>query len=358
MNRHVEIWPNSSEIPLSRFRYLARKVHLCPRPLYELLCELADGADRRRVLEHYAALEPLAEFITCIDGDQMPPAARTRCGAAMMDLQIEPVARALLGTPNRRLSKQMELRYGNNGSLKVDLKKNAWFDHEARRGGGVLDLVRHRVGVQTDTEAFRWLEREHLLGNTKNNDGKSFDGSKRSAANPVTVASFEYLNQFGDLALVVERREFQFADGTGAPFAAGEGEPFGSRMAPVVEAPGETQHCRSPAEEVRGVAHAVGSAIAVDGIDVRGRGFVVRPARGRDVSREHRASSGQVEAVGAGGARGVFCGERRVAVLECEVRLPLPVGGERGGHEHDWVAGMLLDARSMARTGATGSCSL
>ena len=81
MNRYVEICPNSSEIPLSRFRYLARKVHgLGLRPLYELLCELEDGADLRCVLKRYAGLEPLAAFIICMNGDQMPPPARLAVG--------------------------------------------------------------------------------------------------------------------------------------------------------------------------------------------------------------------------------------------------------------------------------------
>jgi len=71
------ILPNSSEIPLSRLRFLAGSIHkLGPRPLFELLSELADGADLRSVLERYAKLEPLTEFITHLRGDQLPPPAR------------------------------------------------------------------------------------------------------------------------------------------------------------------------------------------------------------------------------------------------------------------------------------------
>ena len=52
------------------------------------------------------------------------------------DLSIEPVARRLLGDPNRALSTKAELRYGQKGSLAVDLAKDTWFDHEAGEGGG------------------------------------------------------------------------------------------------------------------------------------------------------------------------------------------------------------------------------
>jgi len=74
----------------------------------------------------------------------------------MTDLQIEPVARVLLGVPNKHLSKSTELRYGTHGSLKIDLNKNAWFDHEANCGGGVLDLVNREIGGD-HSDARRWL---------------------------------------------------------------------------------------------------------------------------------------------------------------------------------------------------------
>jgi hypothetical protein len=74
----------------------------------------------------------------------------------MTDLHIEPVARALLGAPNKLLSKDKELRYGTHGSLKIDLNRNAWFDHEANCGGGVLDLINREVGGD-HSDARRWL---------------------------------------------------------------------------------------------------------------------------------------------------------------------------------------------------------
>jgi len=56
------------------------------------------------------------------------------------------IAIALLGEENKRLSKANELRYGNNGSLSVDLVKGTWFDHEADEGGGMVSLIKKHHG--------------------------------------------------------------------------------------------------------------------------------------------------------------------------------------------------------------------
>ncbi len=62
---------------LPRLRFLAARIHsLGPRPLYELLRELADGGDLEMILERYAQLAPLAGFIAQLDGDRLPPHAR------------------------------------------------------------------------------------------------------------------------------------------------------------------------------------------------------------------------------------------------------------------------------------------
>jgi len=58
----------------ARLRYLAAKIHqLGPRALFQLLSELADGADLLSVLERYARIAPLAGFISCLGGDRLPP---------------------------------------------------------------------------------------------------------------------------------------------------------------------------------------------------------------------------------------------------------------------------------------------
>ena len=66
--------------------------------------------------------------------------------AANLGRLMEPVARHLLGEPNKEFSERTELRYGTRGSLAIDLKHGRWYDHEAASGGGVLDLVGSNIG--------------------------------------------------------------------------------------------------------------------------------------------------------------------------------------------------------------------
>jgi hypothetical protein len=57
-----------------RLRRLAAALHeLGPRPIYEFLREIEDGADLRARLEVYAALP--AGFVRANGGDKFPPAA-------------------------------------------------------------------------------------------------------------------------------------------------------------------------------------------------------------------------------------------------------------------------------------------
>jgi hypothetical protein len=77
----------------------------------------------------------------------------------MTAANIESAARRLLGDPNRALSTKTQLRYGRKGSLAIDRKKNAWYDHETGEGGGVLDLVCRKIGGSRG-EARAWLRNE------------------------------------------------------------------------------------------------------------------------------------------------------------------------------------------------------
>ncbi|MEO1191465.1 MAG: AAA family ATPase [Pseudomonadota bacterium] len=72
---------------------------------------------------------------------------------------IEPVARQLLGEPNKHLSKGDELRFGTNGSMKVVIggpNKGTWYSHEEGKGGGVVDLVAREKGL-SESAAKDWL---------------------------------------------------------------------------------------------------------------------------------------------------------------------------------------------------------
>jgi hypothetical protein len=66
-----------NEIQIARLQYLASRIHkLGPRPFFELLRELASGADLMFVLERYVQLAPLAEFLSHLGGDQLPARVR------------------------------------------------------------------------------------------------------------------------------------------------------------------------------------------------------------------------------------------------------------------------------------------
>ena len=72
---------------------------------------------------------------------------------------MESVARHLLGEPNPRLSNSRQMRWGRNGSMSVDLDKGTFYDHEAKIGGGVTDLIKYKTGCD-HAAAVRWLQAE------------------------------------------------------------------------------------------------------------------------------------------------------------------------------------------------------
>lgn len=62
----------------------------------------------------------------------------------MIDFQntIELVAKIFYGQPNKDFTKnEIELRFGNFGSICVNIERGIWYDHEDKEGGLVLDLI-------------------------------------------------------------------------------------------------------------------------------------------------------------------------------------------------------------------------
>ena len=74
---------------------------------------------------------------------------------ALVD-HMRDVALELLGEPNKQLSGQHELRFGQRGSLSVDLEKGTFYDHEKSECGGVLDLIGRERNI-TKGQAADWL---------------------------------------------------------------------------------------------------------------------------------------------------------------------------------------------------------
>src|SRR5215831_13956566 len=123
---------------------------------------------------------------------------------------IEPLARKFFGEPNEHLSRTPsrpnELRFGSNGSLKIDLKRGTWFDFEDKAGGGVLDLIKREMMFASTRECFEWLEDEGLWKNS----GKSRQGV--DGAEELVVDFCDHPNRAGVLTAVIARIEFKKPD--------------------------------------------------------------------------------------------------------------------------------------------------
>jgi putative DNA primase/helicase len=105
---------------------------------------------------------------------------------------MEPVALRLLGEPAQKHGH--EWRYGNRGSLSIDLAKGHWFDHEANTGGGVFDLIK-RLGHE---QPAAWLRREGLLTTPQ------VVGRPRPR---IIVKTYDYCDENGELLYQVCRFE-------------------------------------------------------------------------------------------------------------------------------------------------------
>jgi putative DNA primase/helicase len=99
-----------------------------------------------------------------------------------------PVAREILGEPTSKTKR--ELRYGTRGSLRIDLEKGTFFDHETGDGGGTLKFVQDRMRLDRNG-AITWLQEQGHI--SKAQEPKS--GSKR------IVEAYDYTNAAGQLLL-------------------------------------------------------------------------------------------------------------------------------------------------------------
>lgn len=113
---------------------------------------------------------------------------------------IEPVARELLGEPNRKFSSATELRFGTRGSLSVDLEKGTWYDFETETGGGVVDLIEREV----KTEPGEWLRARGYVIDDREPARK--EAPKAAPARKI-VATFDYRDGDGTLLFQVVRYE-------------------------------------------------------------------------------------------------------------------------------------------------------
>ena len=109
---------------------------------------------------------------------------------------IEEVSTSYWGAPTARRGR--ELRWGNHGSKSVDLQKGTWFDHEAKEGGGVVDLVRREEGATIGNNIASILQRKF---------GIDMRVQERLAPRNYLSKIFDYFDEDGVLRYQVQRFE-------------------------------------------------------------------------------------------------------------------------------------------------------
>jgi hypothetical protein len=122
---------------------------------------------------------------------------------------MAPTAAALLGEPNMRLSKSAHnVRFGAHGSMAVNFQTGEFYDHEAKVGGGVLDLIQHKTG-RDRLGAMLWLEEQRILPPA----APPSKPMSRPAASAGTVQAskivqaYDYVDEDGALLFQVVRYE-------------------------------------------------------------------------------------------------------------------------------------------------------
>ena len=106
----------------------------------------------------------------------------------MLDLDfkalIGPAAKHLFWPeiPNDKFSTKTKLYFGNRGSIVIDLTKGVWFDHEANKGGTIIDLIiREKNWTKQQTIKYLFgIAKEH---NIKARKRASFGGEISAAKN-------------------------------------------------------------------------------------------------------------------------------------------------------------------------------
>ena len=112
---------------------------------------------------------------------------------------IQKVATILMGEPNAQLSNECEIRYGTYGSLSIAIDKNTFYDHESNIGGGILDLIKLKTGLDQNVKAVDWIK-EHGIS-------PSDTPQKQEKIKRHLVASYNYKDEAGVLLYQVHRFE-------------------------------------------------------------------------------------------------------------------------------------------------------
>jgi len=97
-----------------------------------------------------------------------------------------------------------DYRWGNRGSLSVDLAKNVWFDHEAKAGGNAIDFVEGELNCNRET-AVAWLLNPEKYSGAAETSGPREPRSSTPLGR--IVATYDYVDETGTLRSQVLRYE-------------------------------------------------------------------------------------------------------------------------------------------------------
>ena len=101
--------------------------------------------------------------------------------AARLNERVADLARTLLGEPNRSLSNRSQLRFGNKGSIAVEIdgaERGRWYDHENGVGGDGLNLVSQTLGLANGAAcdwSIEWLGLDRPASQIRGPDADSLD---------------------------------------------------------------------------------------------------------------------------------------------------------------------------------------
>lgn len=119
-------------------------------------------------------------------------------------LAMEAVAIDLMGEPTQRRNGGREMRWGNRGSMSVDLDKGAWIDRERNVGGGTLALVMDQLPADKAGATAYMHTRGHLPDRERSKPNGP-NGTHHAPAARRIVATYDYTDAHGELLFQVVR---------------------------------------------------------------------------------------------------------------------------------------------------------
>jgi hypothetical protein len=98
---------------------------------------------------------------------------------------------------------------GGDDRFSINTIKQVWNCRGCNKGGDVIDLLKHIDGCDTTTAVTK------LAGPRPNGNGSALNAAiAEKQPKKITVATFEYQDERGAVVYVVDRIEYQNADGT------------------------------------------------------------------------------------------------------------------------------------------------